>query len=448
MLKGKAKFWSNRSKPTQGSPKCPTHYAKIPNETSKTKKLSKVKPLGTQPTKWGIPGKREGFPPDGGFTSKALEKRASENSLAAAALLLPEIRKAYDPEELKEVCFMDVDEFGKEDVVFTDNNSLVLGVAHRDTVCDRNHFYRNDLGPAGVHVWNPKLDDRIGVYTITRLLPKMGILIDTLLTTDEECGQSTAEEFSTEKKYNWMVEFDRMGKDAVRYNYTDTDWRTEWEAVGFKVSSGSYSDISELEALGCCGINIGVGYQDNHSEKAVMSEWEYLIGVARFLKFYAKWKNRHFEHTEVVSKYSGSEFGHYDHMGFTPWQCEDMDTSKKQGKHNHKVNEVINFPEDYDCPNCDQSSEWDDLVEDVYGPGLYCPYCLTDMTNEATAPAWHDRAKELAQGVVSDGYDKHSIQCWDCRKILLRKEVLVEADGIANCPECDAYISEWSSAPF
>lgn len=101
---------------------------------------------------------------------------------------------------------------------FKDNGSPVLAVAHLDTVQEAS--YSSIFRVKGERVLLcPRLDDRLGVYIITRLLPRMGITCDLLLTTGEEVGCSSAELFLTDKQYNWAFSFDRSGADCVLYQH-------------------------------------------------------------------------------------------------------------------------------------------------------------------------------------------------------------------------------------
>ncbi len=118
------------------------------------------------------------------------------------------------------------------------------------------------------------------------MLPKLGITCDWLLTTDEEIGQSTAEDFETEKAYNWTFQFDRAGTDVVMYDYETPDLVELVEKAGARVGQGSFSDICYLEHLGCAGFNWGVGYEDYHSPRSHAWLEDTFRMVARFAKFY------------------------------------------------------------------------------------------------------------------------------------------------------------------
>lgn len=149
---------------------------------------------------------------------------------------------------------------------FRDNGARVLAVAHLDTVVSPHQrtarFAETPCGPAVV---SGALDDRLGAYIILELLPRLGITYDTLLTTGEEYGCSTARSFQPDKDYDWMIEFDRGGTDVVMYQYDDAVIRKAVRASGAVVGEGIFSDIGFLEHLGIKGMNWGVGYRDYHS---------------------------------------------------------------------------------------------------------------------------------------------------------------------------------------
>lgn len=176
-----------------------------------------------------------------------------------------------------------------ERFAFRNSNARILTVAHLDTVQQDNAF-----GMVQYHdetlIFSPKLDDRLGAYTILDLLPALGIQADLLFTDNEECGATTAAKFKTDKKYNWIVSFDRRGEDVVTYQYT-------WDAVlrdYFTVGHGSFSCIGKLDSLGCQAVNIGVGYQNEHSQRALFVYEEYVRQVARFLLFYQRYQATRF----------------------------------------------------------------------------------------------------------------------------------------------------------
>lgn len=217
--------------------------------------------------------------------------------------------------------------------LFFDNGANVLAVAHLDTVIvPEKTFHFNkivvnlDGGTQIKQIKTPTLDDRLGVYTIMDLMPQiLGTnWADILLTEGEETGNSTAKDFShpDNKQYNWMVEFDRKASsmtqiskwankpkydyDIVMYEYLEQDAdeiKGALHDAGFiNIGKGSFTDIAYLNELNCKGINVAVGYHDNHSTKAFMWLTEYLWNINNFVKFYKKYQGTHFPHKKVVRK--------------------------------------------------------------------------------------------------------------------------------------------------
>lgn len=211
-----------------------------------------------------------------------------ETAPDAEPALVDAVRQAFDIDALETRCRQSVVELlgiqTKEGrYKYIDNGSPVLAVAHCDVVSRMPAWFAASRGqPDGNVVFSPALDDRLGVYTILDLLPKLGIAVDVLLTDDEECARSTADLFVPNKEYNWGVEFDRRGEDAVCYQYEDMEGPA---ARYFRVGRGTFSDISCLQA-GCQCLNIGVGYTDEHTETCRCRLEVYFRQIARFLAMY------------------------------------------------------------------------------------------------------------------------------------------------------------------
>lgn len=177
--------------------------------------------------------------------------------------------------------------------IHKDNGSNTLAVAHLDSVNTHNHFHVNRIDDKD-YIFSTHVDDRLGAYIILRILPLLGIHSDILLTEGEEKGRSTARHFKTDKKYNWMYSFDRRGTDAVYYRYNVKEWLDILKKSFDSPAHGSVSDIDYLGHLGCCGVNVGTGYHEEHHllAHAIVSETKKQIG--RFLQFYNQYKNQAF----------------------------------------------------------------------------------------------------------------------------------------------------------
>jgi hypothetical protein len=222
----------------------------------------------------------------------------------AAKRRLERVRDAFRPDDLIRICSQaDFSDYahridlpswrmasGREVpsyFYYRDNGSPILAVAHLDHVqADGTCRVVDTLsGPLAL---SGALDDRLGAYVILELLPRLGITVDWLLTTNEEMGASTARDFFVEhKSYNWMIEFDRGGTDVVMYQYESDEMRDLLRDVGARLGMGSYSDIADLGHLGCVGFNWGVGYEDYHSKRSHAWLEDTFSMVSKFLRFYA-----------------------------------------------------------------------------------------------------------------------------------------------------------------
>ena len=195
--------------------------------------------------------------------------------------------------------------------LFEDNGAKILGVAHSDTVFDGDKI---PLLEGEGYTMSGKLDDRLGVYALLEYL-KGKFEYDILITTDEEICCSTARLFDTNKQYNWIFELDRSETDLVTYQY-------DWEPKDFEIGRGSYSDIVDLEHLGCQAINVGIGYHDQHNINCYV-KWSEFYSQMNKLKELAKnesnrYKVREIEEECYIGRYSGKgEVDSGAHLAFT-----------------------------------------------------------------------------------------------------------------------------------
>jgi hypothetical protein len=205
-----------------------------------------------------------------------------------------------DVSRLEAVCRMPVDAFAtygesaptpEGNYVFRDRGERVLGVAHLDTVLPGKQFVHD-----GDRVFCPSLDDRLGVYLLSELLPLLGVKFDLLLTDGEERGCSTARWFVPPRRYNWMFSFDRAGTDVVMYQYDSPANRRLLHRAGFRVGLGSYSDIADLWFLGCAGFNFGCGYHRQHKPDCYADLGETREMVGRFADFWQRNAGRWLPH--------------------------------------------------------------------------------------------------------------------------------------------------------
>ncbi len=212
------------------------------------------------------------------------------------------VSSAFDLTDLKRICEQqDFSDYAKRYTVadksvgsnryrnrfyhYRDNGSQILAVAHLDHVWPDAACHVIDTA-GGLLAVSGALDDRLGVYIILELLPKLDISCDWLLTTDEEVGVTTASDFGVDKQYNWMISFDRGGRDVVMYQYDTPELRRSVSAAGGTPGEGSFSDICALSHLRCAGLNWGAGFYDYHGPRSHVWLNDTFELVAQFIRFY------------------------------------------------------------------------------------------------------------------------------------------------------------------
>ena len=161
----------------------------------------------------------------------------------------------------------------------------VLLVAHMDTVHQKQcSVIVNNNGkmssPQGIGG-----DDRCGIFMIMNIVKELNCSV--LLCEDEEKGGVGARKFINAKKktanekgkttetayidnldVNFMIEFDRKGSnDAVFYTCDNKDFIDfVTDTTGFKLATGSFSDISLLmPAAKLSAVNLSCGYYNAHT---------------------------------------------------------------------------------------------------------------------------------------------------------------------------------------
>ncbi|MBM4044172.1 MAG: hypothetical protein FJ279_03590 [Planctomycetes bacterium] len=296
------------------------------------------------------------------------------------AVLAPDIarvREAYNAlrSSLKLRCQQPIEELLGTDAPFSyiDNGAQILAVAHCDGAAQIpvGWYAEGDCPGYGPIVHSPWLDDRLGVFTILDLLPALGVKVDVLLTDGEERAQSTAAQFVLPpgKQYNWAVEFDRRGEDAVCYHYDNME---DFAEPYFEIGRGTFSDISVLNA-GCQAINIGVGYHEEHTVGCYCILEEYFEQVARFLVMY-----RDKSTVRVPAKPAPVRQGYWPSGPAANGYCKpNPDDVWEVGTSRGEDARDDTFPYDYYeeairqgiCPQCDE------LLTPVSGDVKHCRVC-------------------------------------------------------------------------
>ena len=184
---------------------------------------------------------------------------------------------AYLSEQLKKY-------YDERDIVVTKDYILAHGtipvalVAHMDTVfktAPTEVFYDTRKNV----LWSPDglgADDRAGVFAILQIL-QAGYRPNIVFSTDEEKGCIGARALADEKEcpfedLRYVIQLDRRGTvDCVFYDCDNPEFTKYVESFGFIETYGSFTDISELcPAWKVAGVNLSVGYRDEHSTSEVL----------------------------------------------------------------------------------------------------------------------------------------------------------------------------------
>jgi len=171
--------------------------------------------------------------------------------------------------------------------IYIDNGADVLAVAHLDTVQPVRTIKEHGLTEDGEQIIKAHgLDDRLGAYAITHLLP---FPVDLLYTDLEEVSQSTAQHFTSEKNYRYVMEFDRAGIDVVTYDIDSPQWLKMLRDQGATIGRGSFTDLCYLDHGDRpeCMVNYGTGYYRAHSPDSYANLDELREQVALAAKVHA-----------------------------------------------------------------------------------------------------------------------------------------------------------------
>ena len=188
------------------------------------------------------------------------------------------------------------------------SNESPLLICHADTVlASRAYLYSAKTSV----VTSSELDDRLGIAVLLAIIQSSGMdclhLSDCamLITDNEEMGQSTSALFAADCKQNperfgspnWLLNFDRRGSDSVCYGYENDTLSSLLRHCGHTIGQGTCSDISRMESLGVSGVNIGVGYQNEHSLKCFVYLRDTLQSIIRAECFCSQFRHIRFEFT-------------------------------------------------------------------------------------------------------------------------------------------------------
>ena len=230
--------------------------------------------------------------------------------------------KKYAAKQLKEM-YGEVNVCVSDGFVYAQGEFPVLLVAHMDTVhkkLPKTILYdikKNSLSsPQGIGG-----DDRCGVYMIFEIIKKHNCSV--LFCEDEEIGgigakKFTETEFAKELKFNYIIEFDRKGRnDAVFYNCENDEFEDFITKDYYKSSWGTFSDISVIAPfLGCAAVNLSCGYYNAHTTEEYVALAEMEKSIVEAIKIIDRTTDEDkFEYIEAAPTYWGGRYFD-DYYGF------------------------------------------------------------------------------------------------------------------------------------
>ena len=254
-----------------------------------------------------------------------------------------------------------------KDYIYAEGEIPIALVAHMDTVFKKppseiffDERHNVMFSPQGLGA-----DDRAGVFAIIQII-RGGQKPHVIFTTDEERGALGAMELSkldcpfTNLKY--IIQLDRRGSDdCVFYDCDNEDFVEYIESFGFTWNYGSFTDISELcPSWKIAGVNLSVGYRDEHSETEVLFVGQLLATISKVKK--------------MLNAAAEAPVFKYIPMANTPYG-KDWYTWNKNTYSWSDSNEVMK------CHNCKKYFMEEELFPAVMldkTTKFFCPDCLVD----------------------------------------------------------------------
>lgn len=177
-----------------------------------------------------------------------------------------------------------------ESFIIAKGNLPIVLVAHMDVVFNSPRkimaiYYDNEQNI----MWSPDglgTDDRAGVMMIMWMLKNTNYRPWILFTTNEESDLKGAQFASTLNIHpRFVIELDRQGqRESVFYKCDNSAFEEYINSFGFHTCRGTYTDISVLcPEWGCAGVNLSVGYYDEHTYAEYWSADDFLNTYNRLL---------------------------------------------------------------------------------------------------------------------------------------------------------------------
>ena len=178
-----------------------------------------------------------------------------------------------------------------KDYIYAEGTIPIALVAHMDTVFKKQpeQIYFDQVHNV---MWSPQglgADDRAGIFAIVQIV-RSGLRPHVILTTDEERGAFGAMALARIKcpfkELKYLIQLDRRGSDdCVFYECDNHEFIDYVEGFGFSLNYGSFTDISEIcPAWMKAGVNLSVGYYNEHSETEILFVGQLLATISKVIK--------------------------------------------------------------------------------------------------------------------------------------------------------------------
>lgn len=269
-------------------------------------------------------------------------------------------------------------------------------VAHLDTVFPsppEEIYYDRQANV----MWSPDglgADDRAGVFAIFKILAD-GYRPHVVFTTDEEKGAVGAINLVQKpcpfKELDYIIELDRAhAVDCVFYEGANYEFEAYVESFGFVTALGSFTDIVELcPAWEVSGVNLSIGYRDEHSVSEVLFVGQMLSTIEKVKKMLDAPDKKKFP---FISEYGYNTICQCNKCGKIG--ASYMMIPVTVDKNNHKI---------WLCGDCvaKENVEWCDDCFEGFMPGILnkeklCPDCERLKKNGFSGNLFRD-TKEFRQ---------------------------------------------------
>lgn len=277
-----------------------------------------------------------------------------------------------------------------KDYVFAEGDIPIALCAHLDTVflAPPEEIYFDAKKNV---MWSPDglgADDRAGVFAILQII-RAGYKPSVIFTTEEERGGIGAAQLAQLDLpfpgLKYIIQLDRRGaEDCVFYDCDNPEFINYVEQFGFTFNWGSFSDISTLcPAWEVAGVNLSVGYYDEHSEIERLFVGQLMATIEKVKKMLDDAVNivEKFKYIPSYTSYYHwfKPYDGYSSFGVVKCSCCGRYFMEEEMIPYVKMDKTTG----YACSSCIDQLAWCDVCDNAYqkhspeAPSTgKCPFCI------------------------------------------------------------------------